>query len=312
MIDEVSREVHADVDERHPDDIRLDERIVPHEDRVNGHLADAVPEEDGLDDRRAAEQRADGERQERDDRDERRLQHIAPQDPALRHTSCARAVNIRLSQFLEHDGADLPRVLRAHGDCKRDGRQDNRLHPAARTHDGQHAELQRKNIDEQQRHEEIWQRVADERQEADEVIDRRILPHSGEDTEREGKQHRQRDRREHELHGRRQVLCERVKHELARDVRPPHVARHDAAEPVAVLHEERPVEAELVALLCLDFFRYAARLLVHDIDGIVRRKLHHAKRQERDADEDRDELQQARQHIAFHPRRPLSKTLISV
>ena len=56
MIEEVCCEIHADIDDRHPDDVRLDEWIVAREDGIDHQFAYAIPDENGLDDSGAAEQ----------------------------------------------------------------------------------------------------------------------------------------------------------------------------------------------------------------------------------------------------------------
>lgn len=71
---------------------------------------------------------------------------------------------------------------------------------------------------------------------------------------------------------------------------------------MAVLHEEWLVETEFGALLLLDLFRDgSSRLFIEMIDGVVLRELHEAEGQERDAEEDRDELEEALNDITMQP-----------
>src|SRR5579859_4056616 len=77
--DEVAREV-GDRDEQHGP---LDHREVAHEDRLHRELPETRPAEDRLDDERAAEEAAELQPDERDDRDERVLEGVADDHGAL-------------------------------------------------------------------------------------------------------------------------------------------------------------------------------------------------------------------------------------
>src|SRR5206468_1329291 len=107
-----------------------------------------------------------------------------------------------------------------------------------------------------------------------------------------------------------QRQLERAGHALTEDVRdgallhvrPPEVPANRRAEPLHVLHGDRPVEAELGAdlsdLPLLDHARLAAGLVDEDLGDVARHEPQQHEDQDRGAEERRDEKEQPSGYVA--------------
>ena len=121
------------------------------------------------------------------------------------------------------------------------------------------------------------------------------------EAERHGYDDRRDHRGEREQDGSRQLRRERREHVLARHVARSHVAGEQPAEPVHVLHEERLVEPELVALGVDELLRDRDALVLDDRrHRIAARQVHQPERQQRYAQQDGNKLQQPMDDILPH------------
>ena len=110
----------------------LDHRQVALLDRVVGEPADAGDVEDGLGEDRAAEQDADVEPEDRDDRRDRAAHAVAQDDAALAQALGARGADVVLAHHLDQVAAQQPRVDRRERGGEHEPRQDQRREPLAR------------------------------------------------------------------------------------------------------------------------------------------------------------------------------------
>src|SRR5439155_1126046 len=135
-----------------------------------------------------------------------------------------------------------------------------------------------------------------DRQDAHEVVGPRVLPHRGDDAERNRPHQRDQDRQERQLERARYALPEDVGDGALLHVRPTEVPAQRPAEPVQVLHDDRPVEAELSAdlsdLLLLNGARLAAGLVDEDLGDVAGHEPQQHEDQDGRADERRDEEEQ--------------------
>ena len=132
------------------------------------------------------------------------------------------------------------------------------------------------------------------------AVDPRVLPHGGEHAERN--RERPRDERgrtgQHQRVG--EAVAQHVEHRLVARKRLPEVEMEDDVPEIdRVLDVPRLVEAEAHAHR-LDRLGGNARVLRHLIEEISRRELQQEKRHQRDAEQQRDRLQQPPQHVGAH------------
>jgi hypothetical protein len=106
--------------------------------------------------------------------------------------------------------------------------------------DGEEQDEHRPQPDRRHRH-------AEQRQQARAVVDGAVAVERREHAERQRHQQRHQHADERQLQRRREALAEDRQHRLAAAQRMSEVAAHQPAEEGAVLHEQRPVEPEVVA-----------------------------------------------------------------
>src|SRR5215217_3596132 len=95
-VEDVHDEAHDDDEERSEQDGALDLGQVEAHDRVEGEASDALDVEDGLGEDRPAEQDADVEAEQRDDRRDRRPDAVAEDDAPLRQALRAGCADVVL------------------------------------------------------------------------------------------------------------------------------------------------------------------------------------------------------------------------
>ena len=114
-------------------DRRHDDRQIEVLQRVVGELADALQAEHHLgEQRRAADQRAEIEAEQRDESDQRGAQRMAQQDARFRQALGARRADVVFLQRLDDGGAQHAAVEADIEDRQRDPRDDQRQEPALR------------------------------------------------------------------------------------------------------------------------------------------------------------------------------------
>ncbi len=314
-IQEIGGEIDADVDDRHPDDVGLDQRIIAHHDRVHRQFPHAVPKENRLDDGGAAQERADGEREQRHDGHQRRPQHVFREDHAVRHAPRLRARHIVLGQLVQHRRPHLPEILRRHGDAERQRRQDGPRERRAARNDGQPAEADGEKVHQEQRHEKIRHGVADEADEAHDGIQqeaggtrgsvsRRLrlsMGDGGDYAQRDGDRDGQKDARRRKEKRGGQLRQERVEHVLPGYEALSHVAGQHIGEPRKILDEKRPVESEPRPRRVQSLLRYGgAHARIHLRDRVAPRQPHQGEGKERDSQKHGNKRQKPLQDIALH------------
>ena len=305
MVQKVGDKVDQHVDDRHPDHVGLDQRIVAHRDRVHRQFPDAVPHEDALDDGRAAEEAADGERQQRDDREHGRLDHALPEDDPIAHAARLRAGHVILVQLLQHRGAHLPHILGGHGDRQGQGGHQGAFEARPAGDDRQPAQLDGQDLHEQHGHEEVWHGVSDKAQKAQQIIGEAVVPHGGQYAQGDRNHDRRHDGQRRQQQRRRELGGEGLEHVPSGDVARAHIAGQHTAQPGDVLLQKGLVQAQLGALGVNDLLRHAALVAVELRDGVAARDAHHGKGQKRDPDQNRDQLQESLYYIFSHGSRPV-------
>ena len=305
---DIDQQVEDDEEQRQHQDRALQQRQVTLEDRRIEQQSRARPREYGLDQDRTAEHVAELQAHHRQ-RSRRRVL-----DDVLEHVAFAQALGAqRLDKILRKDVAGQ----RAHGagdDAHRDHRcGDRRQHEifhvlpvpaprarAARTgaDRGQPVELHRE--DDDQHHAEPVMRHgnAGDRERGRELVDPGVAEIAGDQPEqqpeREADQrggNRQRDR-----------VADRAQHfrqhrATGRD-RAAEIAMQRAPEPQAELHRQRPVEAVGGAHLRGEFLRGIGRQ--HRDQGIAGRDVHQQEAHQRDAEHDRDDVDDAPEGVDEH------------
>ena len=97
----------------------------------------------------------------------------------------------------------------------------------------------------------------------------------------------------------RQLLEDQLRHRLADAPGEAEVALQHIADPVQVLHRQRPIEPQLGADL-RQHLRIAALLAGHHQRRIARHELLQAEHQDADQDQRRDDLRDARAEMSAH------------
>ena len=170
-----------------------------------------------------------------------------------------------------------------------------RTHAADRKPAGARGEHQQ-----QQTGQDLGNRQPDERDERQRPIDPRVLPHRRQHPERDGQPPGDERRRDGEQQRVGEPFAEHVEHRLMARERLAEVeVQDDVLQVEAVLHVPRLVEAEPHAHR-LDRLGGDAGILRHLVQEVAGRELQQEKRDERDAEQQRDRLQQAPQDVGAH------------
>src|SRR4029079_1126776 len=125
--EEVGEQVEEDDREREQQEGALEHAVVALVDRLDDEEADARVREDVLDRDRPADDVAERERDERDDREHRVPEPVLPDGCPVRQALRAGGQDVVLAERLEHRGADDERVLAEDDEPERQGGQDHVL-----------------------------------------------------------------------------------------------------------------------------------------------------------------------------------------
>ena len=177
-------------------------------------------------------------------------------DQAFGQALRPRSTDEVLADDFEHGGAQITRVApgkheREHA-CWHDQVLDGVQRVEARANGsdatgGQPAKLDREQQDEQQTEPEDRHGQADKGNPSRQIVEPRVLAHSGENADRNRDQERQYVRRAHQQQRGRQALPDSVDDALVRDEGVAPVTAHQVADPADVLHRDWIVEAQLLA-----------------------------------------------------------------
>ena len=162
-----------------------------------------------------------------------------------------------------------------------------------------HAELNREQEDEQQSPPEDRHRIAGERDAHDAVVEQRVASHGGDDAGGYAENQREQYGAERELDRRGKQRHELVQHRRLRDHRLAEVAVQHAADVDAVLHQHRPVESVFLEQLRVPR-RIDPALPCHRLDRITRHQADQEEREQRHADEGRDDERQPGEEETDH------------
>ena len=282
------------------------------EDRAEQQAADPGQREDRLDDDGAAEQGADVEADDGQQREARRTEGVAPEHPSVRQALRPRHVDEVLLQGGDHVAAQEPHV---HGDLRRRQRHGGQRHrfevlrgAVAERHVARagevvgphlHAEdlhaAQGEEQHEQHRHHVVGEGQHAERHGGDARVRLRAGPVRRVHAERDGDADRQDLGVQQELQGDGVGVAEGVVHVLLADVGEAEVALDRVAEPVAVLDPEPLVEAELGPYLLHRLWRGARP---EGVDGgVPGQAADEPEREQRDQQEHGEEQQDPAQHV---------------
>ena len=161
------------------------------------------------------------------------------------------------------------------------------------------AQLHREQQDQQQAPPEDRHRVTGERAHHHAVVEHRIAAYRGEHAGRDADHQREHDRAQRELDGGREQGQELVQHGRLRDHRLAQVAVQQAADVDAVLHQHRLVQPVLVHQRCVAC-RVDAALAGQCLDRVARHQPDQEEREQRHADEGRDDEAEAGQDESEH------------
>jgi hypothetical protein len=189
---------------------------------------------------------------------------------------------------------------------RRDGQQTELLQEAARlvAVDRDRAEPVDGRHQHQQAEPERGQRQAAETEHAQEVVERRVLPHRADDAERhadnDGKEQRHAGQLGADRDARRDLLDGRP----LRDVGEAEIAARQAADPLAVLFDDRQVEAEFVRDLGLLLGIGDAGGVDQDVGDVARHQAQHHEDQHRHPEQSQDHQQETADEIGSHDGSP--------
>src|SRR2546426_2857446 len=296
--DEVPDDVGRHDDGREQDDRALDHREILVADRLHGEGRHARPGEDRLRDDGAAEELAELEPQDRDDRDARVAEGVLDDDRALAHPFGAGGLDVLHVHDLDHAGPDQTHGDRGEGGAQAEGRHDEVL-PGAVARGRERPEPHGEDDDEHDAEPEDRQRLSADGERGTEVVDERVALEGGQDAER------QRDEQGHDEAGQRQI--DRRGHALEdqaerRRVGVPRCAEvplDGVARELPVLEPDRLVEPqELPVALEL---RVAGVLGQEEEHGVAE-DVQDDEGEDRDADDDDDQLDELTGDVATHVR----------
>ena len=145
----------------------------------------------------------------------------------------------------------------------------------------------------QQAEPERGQRQAAETEDAQEVVERRVLPHRADDAERHADQHGEEQRHAGKLGADRDARRDLLDGRPLRDIGKAQVAARQAADPLAVLLDDRPVEAQLVDDLGLLLGIGDAGGIDQDVGDVARHQPQHHEDQHRHPEQRQGHQQEA-------------------
>src|SRR5213594_1454650 len=245
-IDQVDAEVDHDEEYGGQEHRALHDGVVAVVDRLDREPSDARPRKHRFRHDGAAEQRAELQPGDGDDRDGRVLQRVLGDDQRLGQALGAGGPDVVRAQHFEHRRPGEPGD-RGHGEGAERERGQEEIPPVLPAGGRQEAELQRDDQDQENPDEERRRGLADERQSHGDLVDRGVAPNRRDHADGQGDERREDERRQAELECRRQVAEYHAKGGLAKVDRPAEVPAENVAEEDNVLHRQGTVEAELGA-----------------------------------------------------------------
>src|SRR3989442_8532661 len=243
-IDQVDAEVDHDEEHGGQEYRALHDGVVAVVDRLDREPSDARPRKHRFRHDGAAEQRAELQPGDGDDRDGRVLQRVLGDDQRLGQALGAGGPDVVRSQHFEHRRPREPGD-RGHGEGTERERGQDEIPPVLPAGGRQEAELQRDDQDQENPDEERRRRLADERQAHGYLVDRGVAPNRGDHADGQGDERREDERGQAELECRRQVAEYHAKGGLAKVDRPAEVPAENVAEEDNVLHRQGAVQAQV-------------------------------------------------------------------
>src|SRR5947208_5273653 len=243
QIDDQVREEHEDGGEQHR---AGHQRDVEAEDGLHGEAPEAGPVEDRLGEDEAAHQRRDVEAEDRHDRDERIPQRVDEVQPfgrrALRAGGADVVARDRRGDVRVHES----RVEEELHDRERRGRQDE-VPDASVATQRQQPEPIAELVDQQVPEPERRERETHERRQQDRHVDRRAAARCRRDSDDEAEKEADSETRDREQRRRADPCEDHVGDPPSRHVRAAEVRVRQLPDVASVLHDERVVEAEVLA-----------------------------------------------------------------
>src|SRR5581483_127558 len=163
---------------------------------------------------------------------------------------------------------------------------------------GQPVQLHGEEQDQQDREPERGDRDAEEANHGDDVVGERVLPYGGEDTDRQRDQQREQDRAAQQLDRARQPLPEDREHRALLQHGDAQVAAQPVPHQVEVLLIPGQIESQVVAQA--DDLLLAGALAQGELGGVAGSEVDHKEDDQRDADQQRNSLQQATDDVTAH------------
>ena len=159
--------------------------------------------------------------------------------------------------------------------------------------------MDREHLHQKQRHKKVGQGVPDKAEKAQEIVCEFIVPHGRQNAQRNRDDNRCANCQNRQQKRRRELGHKGLKHVTPGNVADAHVSGQYPANPCQILRQKRLIESKLCALGIDDFLRYCAFIAVKLGDRVAACDPHHGEGQKRDADENRDELQESFENIFF-------------
>src|SRR5690625_796443 len=295
-------EVHQQVDEHEnkgdKEHRSLDEGQVAGADGVYQHAANAGPGEDGFGENGSAQKAAKLQTDHGDHRQQSVAEGVAQVHPRRRGSLRMCRTHVILAQGLDHAAPRYPRDKCARREADRDCRHDQVL-PGAHARGRQPAQVERKDDHEDEPRPEDGDRDAGKCDDDRRVIDEGAAVDRRENAERQANQQSHAHPREGELQCGGQAQHDLVDHLLPRADGGTQVTLEQAAYVVGVLHRQRAVEPVGGAELLQLFRANTLGSLTNDgEDRVTRRHPRHQEDDEGDAEENRNQAQEAPGDIA--------------
>ena len=177
MIKKVTDQIYQYINHRHPDNIGLDHRIIPHGNRIDCQFPYTVPHKNTFNDRGSSQQTANGQSHQSNNRQHRRFQYTLPENHARPDAPCAGSHDIILIQFFQNRCAHLPHIFGRHGNGQCQRWKQRALHGISAGNDRKQLPVNGKYLHQKQRHKKIRHRIARKAEKTQKIICKLIMAH---------------------------------------------------------------------------------------------------------------------------------------
>ena len=295
VVGQVDDKVDHHVHESDPENDGLYGLEVTVGDGLYDHVAQTRPGKYDFYDSGTAEERAEGQTEKGDQREEGIRQDFTPEDVAFREAAGTCAHDVVLMQFFQHRGTDLAGVFRRHDDAQGAHWEDQIFEGNRTADDREEGQLQSEGPKEHKAHPEVRDGDTGEGAAADEIVKPCILLDRGINAERNGEDKHENRRGQRQNDGCRESFHDCVNDRFLHHEGETKITLHDSAKPVQVLQKKRLIQTQFMAE-CVDFYLTNNNIFItgdHLPHGVTRRKHDQTEGNEADADQDENHLAQS-------------------